>query len=702
MDPSTLDHEPTSPRLPRLAVRCLAGALILAMHAMSGPIEPFGAPESSSASAQPAAPEVGALEMIGQYGGEINDIAWDGDVAYAAVGPRVLVIDARDVSSLETLGRTEVLSGIAHRIATRGCHVITLFDRNGFAVIDACDPTAPHVAAEIDVDVSSMEIDGDRLFLTGPEGLHVFDITDVRRPVEVAGFDIAASLNEVVVSGGIMFALGTPVDSRDHHLLLYDVSDPDSIVEIARRPVTHMYSYLNPWPRNLVKGSPGEAFMAGRFEVLERPSLWRINASDPSAVDFALVDGAPADFSPVHGRTAESIYFVGDRELFRLDYTDPAEALVPVGGKPNDTWSAIAVRGSDVLVAEPTSGLIGARFDGVRLEERGRLHVASSPFAMDLADEHAFTLSLNDTMEAIDISDPTAPRPVGSLKLPSRSALSSVNDIVIRGEHAFLASDFIDVVDVSDPTALAMRTPPTRFAVSSVLFQIDVLDNRLVGLDREGLIHLFNAADVDRLRRLDEIFVVGPADHDCGPTRIVAHGDLIGAAAGKGWAILQLGPGIVPHGVETGVSDSCVMDVMISEHAFFVIDEWGKDLKAWRLNEVGRPTALWSLRDHYASTGGYLIGGDVEGARLVTIGIESGSNAFRVSQYDVWDLTRPRLIAEAIVPRRWGQPYDKEVRVRDGLIHVIDGRWGHMIFRPRDVVRSFLSFLPTVSRTVLD
>jgi len=86
---------------------------------------------------------VGPLETLDQIGGRPRAVAVSGSRAFAAVGPRIVVLDVSDPARPRAVGRTGVLAAPAEDIAAHGDRVMAVGPELGLAVIDVARPAAP-------------------------------------------------------------------------------------------------------------------------------------------------------------------------------------------------------------------------------------------------------------------------------------------------------------------------------------------------------------------------------------------------------------------------------------------------------------------------------------------------------------------------------------------------------------------------------
>lgn len=133
------------------------------------------------------------IQPIAQLGGLVSAVAWQGDLLYAAVGPRLLAYDASDLRAFDLLGQSEPQPGWITDIA--------IADGYAYATdwLDRDDPNSDD-----------------------PGGLRVYDIRQPARPRQVAHLPLIGIAWRVVVQDKRAY-----VASMAGGLQIVDISRPD-------------------------------------------------------------------------------------------------------------------------------------------------------------------------------------------------------------------------------------------------------------------------------------------------------------------------------------------------------------------------------------------------------------------------------------------------------------------------------------------
>lgn len=169
---------------------------------------------------QPAAAQVGRLDLLGQYGGAVMAVASKGGLLLVGMGPRLLVMTGCDPLYLEEVGRTEVLPGLVQDILIDGSHAWVAVSQAGVLELDLTDPARPRVLRRIELPgVAAKVLRQGRLLyvVAGAAGLHLVDLEAEGGPRRVG--HVAEIVTDVAVSNGHAYTV-------NRNLVAVDVSDP--------------------------------------------------------------------------------------------------------------------------------------------------------------------------------------------------------------------------------------------------------------------------------------------------------------------------------------------------------------------------------------------------------------------------------------------------------------------------------------------
>ena len=104
------------------------------------------------------APAQVSLEVVGQWGGESYCVEFAGDLLYAGVGPRVIVLDPSGSGAPAVVGVSPILPFLVSELAIAGqyCYVADAY--GGLQVLDVSEPTAPRWVGGSDLGSQTKDI----------------------------------------------------------------------------------------------------------------------------------------------------------------------------------------------------------------------------------------------------------------------------------------------------------------------------------------------------------------------------------------------------------------------------------------------------------------------------------------------------------------------------------------------------------------
>lgn len=162
---------------------------------------PFAAVFANTQQSAPvAAPEVPMAdssygyqtELVWQYGGTLNAVDVIGDVAYASVGQRLVVLDISLPGEATVIGESEPLSVPLEAIEVQGGYAYGVYEvanhGSWLVVIDIRDPARPQQVAIVETPGGARDlvVDGSYVYVADQdEGIALFDISDPAQAVYV-------------------------------------------------------------------------------------------------------------------------------------------------------------------------------------------------------------------------------------------------------------------------------------------------------------------------------------------------------------------------------------------------------------------------------------------------------------------------------------------------------------------------------------
>ncbi len=422
------------------------------------------------------------LQIVGQVGGRIEDVAVLGNYAYVGVGLRLVVLDVSDSVAPTEIAGTTPFPGFVEGVAVSGSLAYVAAGMAGLRIVDVSDPANPVETGAYDTPgyAKAVAVDGHHAFVAdGHCGLRIVDITDSADPVEIA---YAYALN---------FAFDVVVDSQYVYLaaagagmLVVDISNPAYPIEIGGHD-TPGYAYgldvagdlayvADGWegvrvvsisdPKHPIEvasyDSPGWAFgvdvLGSSVYVADAFAGLRVlDVSDPAnPTELGGYEWAGGHAGRV--AVVRDVAYVADRNwgLRVVDVSEPG-ALAQVGFYgPLGHAVAVAVSGSYAYVAAATQGLRVVDISDLRHPfEVGGSGTQGSAIGVVVADDYAYVAvmcegGLLGGLQVVDVSDPTHPTQVGFRP----ESEGCYRDIALANGMVYIPDELgLEVMDISSP-----------------------------------------------------------------------------------------------------------------------------------------------------------------------------------------------------------------------------------------------------------
>lgn len=434
-------------------------------------------------------------------------------------------------------------------------------------------------------------------------GLHLYDISDRRRPRLLSSFHTRGSPKGVVVRNGVAY-----VADDDHGLQILDVSNPRQPRQLSSL-LTAGLAYTPVLAGDLLY----LASHRGGFQIVDvkdpaRPVLvadvdtpgksWSIQVrgayayvadDDPGLLIFDVQDPASprlvGRFDP--GGAAEDVLLDGDiayvaffdRGVYILDISDPTQPRplrhVPTPGNAR----GLELDGGRLYVADWLGGI--QVLDVTRPREAvivGGFDTPGASWGLRVHDGFAYVADWWGGFIVLDLSDPRYPRLAGSYHHND-----TVRQIATRGMYAYVAKgkDGLQVFDINNPLnptwVTGVATGPARDVVITGRFAVTCDGGR--GLSMVDIGDPFRPVVVEKTQ----------LGHDC--DRLRGAEQAVYAADTDG-AITRLR--FAPQGIETVRADGpALTDLWASGASLFVL---GADARIHRYEKFpGVPRTLFTL-----------------------------------------------------------------------------------------------------------
>lgn len=320
----------------------------------------------------------------------------------------------------------------------------------GLRVIDASNPEGPAAIGGLaQPSALSVAVEGDLAVLSFglPYLPVVIDVSDPEQPTELARFDHAWCNGRAILVDRIAYVAGT-------HLCVMDLTEPSRPRRLALLPL--------PGPVNDIERVGHVAFLATQFGIFLSGSLELVDLSTPAEPVMLPRVQFPSIAYDV--AVAGDVAWVAHGDaLTAIDVSDP-HAAAAIATTP----IASVVPGPRHMEIRGSTGYLTARERGVQafdlsdpLAPRplGSLKTPGLAYGITLVGQLAFvaTAFTGGALELIDVSYPFAPVELSHHETPA-SALA----VALQGDRAYLAGSqawsgpgFLEILDVSDPAAPA-------------------------------------------------------------------------------------------------------------------------------------------------------------------------------------------------------------------------------------------------------
>ncbi len=391
------------------------------------------------------------LEVISAWGGPVNTVHIEGNLAYIGSGRRMVILDITDFKNIDEISSIKLLSTVQGLVVRDGyAYIATKEDipSGGFCTIDVSDISNPRLAWCSEVPGTyqprSVKLYGNIAYV-GPEGgnsgspMRAFDITDPENVIDLGG-DIVFTHEESTIEGDLLF---TADKFSGIELAIYDLTtDP-----------------LN--PALLGELDFGPELQVEAYHIAVDQDLACLLVHDlPGKVDFLAIIDVSSTSSPV---------LMGTYAL--------ASNIVDAG---------VDVAGGLAYVADRTNGLIilDITTDPSNPTIVGSFDTHGFARRISVIGERAYLSDDGEGLIILDVSDPTGPARIGGYYSPTDlRKMKKIGDLLYVSDrwHGFT------ILDVSDPhsTPTVVGIYQTTNSVPFISFEGNW------GLDvRDGLAYL--------------------------------------------------------------------------------------------------------------------------------------------------------------------------------------------------------------------
>ncbi len=363
----------------------------------------------------PVHPQViGVADEPGAYAGRV---AVDGPLAWVADGSRsVRTVDVSDPADPRLLGRMSLSAFSVEGIAAVGP---LAYVANGYAGVQILDGTAPDAvptlgSLDVFLGFRGAAAAGSHVFVGLDDQFQSVDVTDVHAPVVDGGVALGRDILRIALDGNLAYVANSG-------LAIVDVSDPRFPQVVSNVDVgAHCIDFALRDKR--VYAASGE------------DGLVVFDVSDSSAPAVEAWRAVPGYAVGVALRGSLAFVANNDVGLQVIDISDPGSAdvveIVPIS-QPVD----VDVIGDAVVVATHLDGIhVFHAQDPSDHRIVTNLRTPYSTSSVTGAWPFVYVADRGLGVVLVDVSDPRAPRVVGTVDAPY------ARDICLSGEHVFVTT----------------------------------------------------------------------------------------------------------------------------------------------------------------------------------------------------------------------------------------------------------------------
>ncbi len=411
---------------------------------------------------QPGPGEI-ALMVRSAWGGPVNDVEVVGNLAYAAIGRRLVILDVSDDTNPVEIGSLNIMAGVEGVAVRDGYAFLGAHKPYKFCVADVSDPTNPVL-----VSVSSegpfshdVQLYGDLAYVRDTTGqLRVVNVADPLNVVSLGG-ELLADVAAIVIVGDLLY-VGTEPLCCEADLNIYNLaSDPlnpvllGSVNGTGERTtalaIEGDYAYL-------VMGHGGSLSSLKVVDIS--------NPASPTIVDtqFGFVWARDVAVSGGYAYVADSTRFSNQKNLNDwaltkglaiYDLADPTNLELVATFKTHGNVTGVEIVGNRAYVHDDGEGLI--ILDVTNPTKPVRLGNYHSPAVMRQMANEGDLLYVADAWNGftiLNVSDSAHPEVVGVYLADHYNNLGvNASGIVLRDNLVYLGAGHLglEVVNVSNP-----------------------------------------------------------------------------------------------------------------------------------------------------------------------------------------------------------------------------------------------------------
>lgn len=329
------------------------------------------------------------------------------------------------------------------------CYVLS---GRSFLVLDVSDPTSPQELSMIDLGASTARliVDGPFAYVQVYNALVIVDIANPLRPVKRASYAIGERFAFMASRNGYVY-VGYGAGAITHYPRIFDVRNPNAIVPLDDITTDGLFAGV------AVKDTL--LFLTGYVSSPFANAIKVFSISDAANPVLLVTDtlGVVPNV-PYHIVVQDTLAFVtmSTGEIAVFDISDIYDIRKLTGFvRPNAQSGNYKVSVSSRLAA-------AAQWNGVSLIDRVREDsLSNGSFFLTggqvndvvVRDSVAYLTHMPGGVTLLDVTDPSQPRRIGAIELPSRDSSSRLNgagDVLFGDSLAYVLTGYsIEAIDFS-------------------------------------------------------------------------------------------------------------------------------------------------------------------------------------------------------------------------------------------------------------
>ncbi len=376
---------------------------------------------------------VGAA-YLGEF---LCDVEVDGDLAYVGLrGGGLRIVNVARAESPQLIGLMQTGGDVLDLALEPGRQVVYMADSDiGVLIVDVASASAPKLLASISTvrETRAVAAAGNRLLAVGSEGLLVADATDPTAPRIVGSVALEGFPESITIVGNTAY-----IAARSAGLLIVDIADHAAPRMLARQPTQQL--------ARQVEVSGTRAYVADGENGVRI-----IDIADPARpFEWAWFDtNGKAEAVAVKETT---VFVAVSGQGIRIAQLAEGGYLREKGSFDVDQAWKLAMM-DDLLLVSAAEGLVVLDTVEAGTPRRASFtDLPGSPDGIATEDHRAYLAVGGFGLWIFDLTDPWHPRHVGSFTGQDFSA----HAVVVREDIAYVAGSGeaqLRMVDVSDPAA---------------------------------------------------------------------------------------------------------------------------------------------------------------------------------------------------------------------------------------------------------